>query len=226
MGLRTKWSYAEEVMLELRDQFIGRDMQLDQREILLKLDQLVNEYARQGFLENWKLRLGTNIDDQFVTEWTALVVTDPSNKMPSYVSLPAHYVNLPDNKGIDQVSFTNSFSATTKKYFDPVIITSFKSLSTYRNTVGEDLEGRISCYPRNGKLVFDRGNIAATYGTIDLRLVVRDSSAIADDAPYPIPADIEKKIINELVAFYRERMAQPQDNIKDAQSNETTISTK
>ena len=223
---RTKLSFCEEIMLELRDQFIGRDMQLDQREILLKLDQLVNEYAKSGFLENWKLNTGNGIDDQYITEWTALAVTDPTNKMPSYVSLPAHYADLPRNQGLNQVSFTNSFSDNKKKYFDPIIITSFRELSTYRNTVGEYLEERISCYPRNGKLVFDRGSIAATYGTVDIRLVVKDSSAIADDAPYPIPADIEKKVINELVAFYRERMAQPQDNIKDAQSNETTISTK
>lgn len=224
--MRTRFSYCEEIMLELRDQFIGRDLQIDQREILLKLDQIVNEFAKAGFLENWKLNAGNGIDDQYITEWTGLTVTDPANKMPSTVALPAHYIDLPRNQGINQVSFTNSFSATTKKYFDPVIITSFRELSTYRNTVGEYLEERISCYPRNGQLVFDRGNIGATYGTVDIRLVVKDSSAIADDAPYPIPADIEKKVINELVAFYRERMAQPQDNIKDAQSNETTIATK
>lgn len=222
MAQRTKYGFAEEIMISLRDQFVGRDLQVDMREIVLKLDQLVNEFARQGWLENWKMNIGGDLDEMYLTTWDNLTVTDPTNKMPSYVTIPAHYVSLPKNQGINQVSFTNDFSVAKKKYFDPIIITSFKDQSTYRNTVGEYLEERISCYPKNGILYFDRGNIFSTYGTISLRLVVRDSSAIADDAPYPIDAAIEKRVINELVAFYRERMAQPQDNIKDAQAVESS----
>lgn len=221
MALRTKWSYVEEVMLELRDQFIGRDMQLDQREVLLKLDQLVNEFAKNGEIENWKRGYGDGIDDQFITSFEWLTVTDPTNKGNSYVQIPAHYTALADNKGIDQVYFKNDFSSSKKKYFDPVIIMSFKDIASYRNTMGSTLEGRIACYPRGGILYFDRGEINAKYGEIGMRLVVRDSGAIDDNAPYPIPAEIEKRVINELVAFYRERMSQPSDNIKDATSIES-----
>lgn len=221
--MRSKYSFCEEIILELRDQFVGRDMQVDPREILLKLDQLVNEYAKAGFLENWKLRLGDGVDDQFVTTFEWLTVTDPSNKMPSYVQLPAQYVNLPNNRGIDQIYFKNDFAVAKKKYFDPVIISSFKDVSSYRNTVGEYLEERIMCYPKDGYLVFDRGQINYRYGDIGIRLVVKDSSAIGDNDPYPIPADIEKRVINELVAFYRERMKQPQDPVKEGTAAEQLL---
>ena len=220
MSLRTKFSFAEEILIELRDQNLGREMQIDPREVILKLDQMVNEAAKAGYLENWKLTGSDAISDLFTTSWEWLTITDPSNKAPSYFQLPSYYVDLPDNKGIDQVYFENSFTSTKTKYFDPVIITSFKDRSSYRNTVGEYLEERISCYPKDGVMYFDRGNVGTKYGNVGLRLVVRDSGALADSDPYPIPSNRERYIIDQLIMFYRERLKQPQDNIKDATSVE------
>lgn len=216
MAQRTKLFYAEEVILSLKGQFPNRDMKIDPREVLLRLDEEVNEAAKAGYLLNMKLRLGSAIDDQFVTTWDNLTVTDPPNKAPSYIQLPANYVTLPDNTGIDQIYFMNDFTVAKTKYFDPVIITSFKDVSGYRNTTGEFLEERISCYPKNGYIYFDRGNINSKYGNIGIRLVVRDASAIADDAPYPIPAEYMGTVVKNLVQFYRERLMQPQDLVRDA----------
>lgn len=216
MALRTKISWAEEVLNTLQSNFGTRDIGIDPREVILRLDQEVNEMAKAGQLENWKMNLGEYVDDQFVTSWEWLTLTDPANKAPSYVQIPAQYATLNDNRGIDQVYFENSFSAVKKKYFSPVIITSFKDLSSYRNTMGGELDERISCYPKGGNLIFDRGNVGATYGRIGLRLVVRDSSAVADDQPYPIPADRQKMIMDSVINFFTSRLSRPQDLIKDA----------
>lgn len=217
MALRTKFSYVETVLTELRAQFIGRDLQLDPRDVLLKMDSIVNESAKAGLLQNWKMNLGGGIDDQFITDFTPLTVTDPVNKGASFVQIPAHYGALQDNLGIDQVYFVNSFTTPKRKYFDPVLIVSFKDISSYRNTIGADLEERISCYPKGGYLYFDRGEINLKYGPIGIRQFVRDSGAIADDAPYPISATEESMIMNQLIQFYRLRLAQQGDLIKDAE---------
>lgn len=216
MAQRTKLLYVEEILNELRAQFKNRDLKIDPREVLLRLDEKVNEAAKAGWIENMKLRIGTGTDDQYVTTWENQTVTDPANKAPSYIQLPANYVALPDNQGIDQIYFMNSFTVPKKKYFDPVIITSFKDISSYKNTVGEFLEERISCYPKNGYLYFDRGEINLKYGQIGIRLVVRDASAIDDSAPYPIPAEQMASIVESLVEFYRLRLMQPQDYVRDA----------
>lgn len=222
MALRTAIGFAEEVLNQLRDQLVGRDIQIDLREIILSLDQMVNEEAKNGFFENWKIFNSTSVDEMYLTRWEWITVTDPTNKGASFFQIPAHYAVLPYNEGINQVYFSNDFTlGAKKKYFDPVIITSFQDVSANRNTVGEFLEGRISCYPRNGNMYFDRGQINAKYGQVGIALVVRDASAIASDAPYPIPADKQSIIINKLVAMYRMRLAQPQDNIKDATSVES-----
>lgn len=214
--MRTKWSYAESVILELQNDFPGRDLKIDQREVLLRLDALVNQMAKAGYIENWKLGSGSSVDEQFLTTWENISVTDPSNKLPSYFTIPANYANLPKNGGIDQVYFMNSFSGNKTRYFDPVIIKTFKDVSAYRNTMASNLEGRISGYPKGRTFYFDRGNVFATYGNVGIRLVIRDSSEIGDNDPYPIPADLEQSIIAELVDWFRSRRSQPTDTIKDA----------
>lgn len=216
MATKSKLWYTEQILLAIREEFPNRDIKIDPREMILRFDSMVNEMAKVGFLENWKLGYGHAIDDMFTTTWEWLTVTDPANKAPSYVQFPANYANLPRNGGIDQVYFKNDFSSATKKYFEPVIITSFKEVSAYRNNLASNLEGRISCYPKNNYLVFDRGQINAKYGQIGLRLVVKDSSAIDDEAPYPIPADLEKTFIDEGIKYFRERLLFPQDLVRDS----------
>lgn len=215
MALRSKWSFSEEVISALQPDYTSRDLSIDPREVLLRLDQIVNEQAKLGTLENWKMNRDEFIDDTWITTWEWLTLTDPANKANSYVQLPATPMDLPDNRGVDQVYFKNDFSAVKKKYFDPIVITSFRDVSTYRNTMGGELEGRISCYIKNGYLYFDRGDVNATYGQIGLRLVVKDASAIGDNDPYPIPADRQRLVIDMCIDFFRKKLAQVGDEIRD-----------
>jgi hypothetical protein len=214
--MRTKWSYAESVINELQNDYPGRDLKIDPREVLIRLDAKVNAMAKQGYLENWKMGHGANVDEQFVTTWENIVVTDPGSGQPSYFTIPANYANLPRNGGIEQVYFMNPYSGNKTRYFDPVIIKSFRDVAAYRNNMAGNLEGRVSGYPKGRTFIFDRGNIFAKYGNAAIRLVIRDSSAIGDSDPYPLPADIEDQVIAELVDWFRERRAQPTDTIKDA----------
>lgn len=214
--MRTKWSYAESVLKELQNDFVGRDIKVDAREVLLRLDAMVNEMAKVGFLDNWKMGHGPTVDEQFITTWEWIAVTDPASKLPSYFTIPANYANLPRNGGIEQIYFENAFSGNKKRYFDPVIIKNFRDVAKYRNNMAGNLEGRLSGYPKGRTFYFDRGNIGATYGQVGIRLVIRDSSVIGDNDPYPIPADIEQTIIDRLVEWFRKRREQPTDTIKDA----------
>lgn len=220
MSIKNKWYFSEQVLLELQPDLRGRDEKVDQREILLRMDAIVNMLAKEGFLENWKYGFFGNVEEQFLTRFEWLTVTDGALDAPSVIELPAGYVSLPKQIGIEQVYFKNDFAATTKKYFDPVIITSFKDRMTYRSNMAGNLEGRISCFPQGNSLVFDRANINADYGQIGIALMIRDSSAIGDTALYPIPANMEQVVIDQTVAWFRARLGQPQAAIKD--SNEKT----
>jgi hypothetical protein len=218
MALKTKYLFAEMVMREFNGASnIGRDLDIDPREIILRLDAFVNDMAKKGFFENWQLGFDTGMNEQYLTRWEWLTVTDPVRGQPSYVQIPAAWVSLPRNMGINQVYFQNDPTINKKKYFEQIIVTSHEDVSRYRNNMASGMEGRLSCYPRNNNLYFSKGNINATYGNIGLSLVVRDASAIADDAPYPVPADKEAELISATVAWFRNRIAQPQDAIKDGE---------
>ena len=214
MSLKTRVYYGEQVLNEIYS-VRGRDEKIDIREVYLQLDNMVNELAKQGYIDNMRMGLMNGIDDQFITQFENLTVTDPANNAPSYIQIPANYVNLPRNEGIQDVYFMNDFSTNKKKYYEPVIIKSFKDVSTYRNNPANFLESRISCHVKGGYLTFDRGRIFATYGPLGIRLVIRDSSAISDSAPYPIPANIEREVIIKVVDWFRTRRGQPVDLVKD-----------
>jgi hypothetical protein len=213
---KVKGWYSDQVLFGLREQFPNRDLKIDPREILIRLDQLVNARAKASFVERFKGGFPLDIDEQYLTRYEWLTVTDPANKAPSYVTLSSNYVDLPNNMGIENVYFKNDFSAVKKKYFDPVIITSFKNIASYRNSMANGLEGRISCYVKGRQLTFDRGNIGTTYGDVGVSLVVRNFETLSDSDPYPVPADQEDEIVQLLIEFFRERLMQPQDLIRDS----------
>lgn len=215
MSLRTKLFYGEQILNEISQGRRNRDETIDIREAIVRLDAVVNDLAKSGILTNWKAGFTNGIDDQYSMTFEFLTATDPSNGEPSYVQIPSNYIQLPDNRGIEQVYFQNSFSAVKRKYFDPVIVRNFKSFSQLRNNRAGRMEGRISCAPKNGFLVFDRGNINATYGPLGLRLIGRNSSALSDTDPYPIASDQEAMIIGLCVDWFRARQAQRPDLIRD-----------
>jgi len=219
--MKTRLFYAEQILLSLQDANRNRDEKFDVREVYPIMDNIVNALAKQGFFENWKFGFG-GIDDLFTTTFEWITPTDPANSSPSYFSLPVtSYVTLPKNQGIQDIYFQNDFTTVKKKYFAPVIITSFKDQSSFRSSMANGLQGRISCYIKNGVIYFDRGNINKVYGNIGLRLAVRDSSQILDNAPYPIPAEHEKTVIDQCVLFFRSRRDQGADLVRDQNDSKT-----
>lgn len=222
--MKTRLWFAEQILLNLQDSNRNRDEKIDVREIYPIMDNQVNALVKQGFFENWKLGFG-GIDDLYTTTFEWITPTDPANSGPSYFSLPVtSYTTLPKNQGIQDIYFQNDFSSVKKKYFAPVLIISFKDLSAYRSNMASGLQGRISCYIKNGIVYFDRGNINKVYGNIGLRLAVRDSSQILDNGPYAVPAEHEGTVINNCVAFFRARRQQPTDLIRD--SNDAKVEVK
>ena len=216
---KTKLFYAEAVISELVSQFKGRDLKIDPREVIVRMDAMVNARAKQDFIDKFKGNLNVSPDEQYLTRLEYLVPTDPANGAPSYVTLTTSYVALPGGQGIEEVYFENAFSTNKKKYFDPVIIERKKDRALYRSNMAAGLEGRISCYPKGITIVFDRGNIGSTYGNVGVSLVVRNFETLSDDAIYPIGADFEQQMITDLVEWFRNRLLQPEDLIKDAVSN-------
>jgi len=215
---KNKLWYAEQVRNSLADGLVNRDIKIDFREIFLQLDNLVNEYAKLNFFENWKFGTGT-VDDAWIVDFSPIQVTDQLNAN-SFFTLPSsNYVTLPKGQGLNAVYFTNT-NGLKKRYFKPVVIKQFNDVASYRSSMAGDNQGRISCYVKNRIVYFDRGKIDQMYGTVGVRLVLRDASMLSDTDVYPVPAEYENVIISRCVDFFMARRLKTADLIRDNNDTE------
>lgn len=214
--MKTKRFYAERVKDRLINQYQNEDFKVDERFIFACLDSVVNSLARKAFFDNWTLS-GAGIDEQFLTRWdgdSAITVVDQQDGRPSYFELPVNYADLPRNRGIDEI-WMQKYGKTNNS----VVIISHRDVRLYSQNMASSNQGRVTGYPQGTRFYFsgpENGcKIKAKYGNVGLSLVVRDSSLIALDAPYPIPADKEDHIIELSIARYIDKRGQPIDKVRD-----------
>lgn len=209
---------AQQVQNELQNDKANIDFKIDEREIFVRMDAEVNQMARQSFFDNWKFS-GANIDEQFLTRWdddNAITVVDQANGQPSYMELPASWVDLPRNRGIDEI-----WPLDRGEYSQSVVVTSHRDLRLYQNNKAGNMQGRLFGYPKGPRrFMFGEANVGKKYGEkFGVSLVIRDSSQIGYDDIYPIPADKLKALIMILVVWFRSRRDQPTDRVRDSNDN-------
>lgn len=208
--MRTKSFYAEQVIRSLQNDERNIDFKIDEREVFLDLDSVINELAAKSYFENWKL-CGGSIDEGFLTTYEPMTVVDQENGLPSYIELPSNYAALPRNAGINQ-AYPIRWDTTNQA---PVVIISHEDYRRYNNNPARGFGGRLVAYPKGNRLYFTSCGVKKNYGDMGLVLVVRDSGAIGDDDPYPIPADKEDEVISRVTEMYRKRRLQPTDSVRD-----------
>lgn len=204
--MRSKEFFAEEVLRATSADPLTRDYKISPREVYPILDRIVNDLAKKGFFENWESGY-RGISEMFFTTWENVEVNDFDDEEPSTLELPATYVDVGRNEGIQLIPLGNAEIIVT--------ITTILEMRQYKNTPAGDLQGGLAAYPIGNKMVFNRSSVKSKYGNMMVRLAVRDSSAIAANQPYPIPADKEGLVINGAVAWFRDRLKQGIDPVRD-----------
>lgn len=208
---KTRVWFGEQVLNELQNSLRNSDEKIDIREVYIRLDALVNQRARAGYFENWKLRL-QGVDESYVTTWETVTVTDQSHGQLSYLTLPTCPVELPNNEGIVEIC--------PKKYYltgnnHSVIIMSRERYRSYNSGMAASMQGRLAGYRQGMQFIFTQDNVKKQYGDMLVRLAIRDSSFLSDTDVYPIPADKEQEIIAELVKWFMDRKNRQPDLIRD-----------
>ncbi len=208
--MKTKQFFSDRVKLLIMNDYPNIDDKIDEREIFLCLDATVNEMAKKNYFENWRLT-GASLDEQFITTFEDVTVTDPANSLPSYLTFPANYVALPKNGGIVEV-----YPIAFKTEYQPlVVVISHEEYRRFLSNPAGNMQGRLTAYPEGNILKFTTCEVKKKFGNMNVRLAIRDSSQIADDAPYGIPADAENAVVMACVALYVSRRMQPTDSVRD-----------
>lgn len=213
--MKTKLWYAEQVILQLQNDWPNIDTKIDERVVLLTIDAVVNELAKKNYFENWKMGRGGFFDEQFITTWDSVEVVDQENSLPSYFTFPSNYVGVGMNEGIIDITPIKWRTANQPS----VVVTTFSDYRRYRSNPAGGMQGRLTGYPKGSIFEFCVPNggcdIKKKYGNMIVRLAIRDSGMIGINDPYPIPADKEGEVIATAVTWYRDRRTQSTDTIRD-----------
>lgn len=209
--IRSKKYYAERVLTDLQDAFRNADFKINVREVFLVLDDIVNSMATQNYFANWKIVGGPQLDEQFITTWdgdNAIDVIDVDDQ-PSYINFPSNYAALPMNGGIIEVWPMNY-------EFGSVRLMNHSDIRRTRRLMSGNLQQELGGYPKGSVFTFNQCDVAKNYSQkFGVRLAIRDSTAISETAPYPIPSDLEETVINRAVMKFKERRMSPTDLIRD-----------
>lgn len=212
--IKSKKYYADRIIRNLQDTFPNADFRISEREIFVMIDDVVNSMARQNYMDNWKL-YGAGVDESFITTWDgeqAISVVDPDEgQSPSYIELPAVPVALPKNAGIEEVW-------PLRYEFGSVRVMDHRDVRMTRRLMSGNLQGELGGFRQGMKFVFNQTQVSKKYGNrFGARLVVKDSSALSNDAPYPIAADLEDFVINAATEKFVTRRMMPSDVVRDKQ---------
>lgn len=209
--IKTKRYYADRVILGLQNDYPNEDFKIQHREVFLVMDDVVNKLAEENYFENWKLS-GQNVDEQFITRWDEIEVIDQVDEKPSYFTFPSNYAAIGNNRGIDEI-WPLKYQLEGQDH--SVVIMTHSEYRRYKNLPAGKLEGRLGGYPKGKIFQFTSCGVKAKYGNVGLALVIRSSADIADDAPYPVPANKELDVIGLVKQYFVDKRSQPTDQVRD-----------
>ena len=207
---KSKRYYADRVKIGLQNDHPDIDWKIDERDIFAVIDSLVNNDAKAGFYENWKFG-AAGIGEQYLTTWDNITVVDVPKK-PSYFDIPFNYADLPMGRGIDSI-WPIRWRNDGKNH--NVVIMTQRDVRLFASNMAGGLDGRLGGYVQASRFIFNQAGVKTAYGNMGIRLVVRDSSIIPIDQPYPIPSDKEELIIQRAIAFFREKRSIPANRVRD-----------
>lgn len=207
--MSTKSIMAQQVIRRISGGDQPNDSQLDRREVIRVLCQIINDRVKINFFENYKLG-EPGIDGAYVATYKNVAVSFDSDTNEFYSLIPAAYAALPNGRGIRQVSSMKN----QKKAF---IIRKSGCNSIYSNLPAGKLEGRVGVYPEGRKLIYTTDMNKSGVKKVLIKLAVGAPDSIGENDELPLDAAAEKSVIDEAIAFFREPVMQDKLNNNNPQ---------
>ena len=190
----TKAILAEQVIRKLSGGDQSRDSQVDRREVIKVIVQIISDKAKINFFENYKFG-EPGVEGQYVATYKNLVPVLDTDRTEYYVTIPTNYIALPGGRGIRQVSPSKN---PRKAY----VIRAAGNQVIYNNLPAGGLQGKIGVYPEGNKLYFTGDVIKEGFKNapkLIVKVVAAGPDAIGENDALPMDAAAEKMVID--VAF-------------------------
>ena len=200
----TKATIAEQAMRILSGGHLKPDRNLDEREIMMYLDNLRDDLCKQSVYNI--IKGGEyDIDPDFLSQYMNVAIATDTDRELKYITLPASRIALPKDMGI--------YLITPMKNQGGAFIPIRAGQSwMYNNTATINAESQTFYFPVGNKVYFQ--NIDPALTVVLLTLVASSKSILAND-PFPIPPDYEKTMVDAIIERFGTAKQIPHDEIED-----------
>jgi hypothetical protein len=210
--IQTKKKIADRVISRLQNAYPNIDFRaIRMPYVYVIVDDIINSLARQNYFQNWKLTMA-GLDECFITTWegdAGIDVVDPEEDQ-SYIELPATPVALPMNNGVQEV-WPQNFE------YGSVRLRQHSEIRRTRNLMSGNMQGELGGCLVGTKFKFDQTDVGKNFSQkMNLRLAVKDSTAIAENAPFPVAADLLEEIIERAYIYLSGKREELTDTIRDS----------
>lgn len=206
-----KKNIADRVIARLQASYPTIDMRwLRLPYVYIVVDDQANAMAKANYFQNWKLGW-QGVDECFVTTWdgaNGITVVDVDGDQ-SYIELPATPVSLPGNSGVLEV-WPQNFA------FGEVHLRQHADIRRTRKLMSGNMQGELGGCVKGTRFMFDQIGVGKKYSLkFNVRLVVKDSTAISETAPYPIAADLVDELVERAYLYLAGKRNEIQDTVRD-----------
>jgi len=201
--MATKKQIAEQALRILSGGHIKPDRTLDIRELMLNLDQARDARMRVDTLNNVK-NGEYSVDTDYLSFYSAETVALTVEGVRSCL-LPAATVSLYGGLEIYQITEVDLLEA-------PYIILKPGEVGMFAGTPALEHEDKVFVWKAGGSLFFKNLDVSVTEVTMMLAISGKE---IAEDADYPVPADVEDDLLKQLVQMFSAARQQPHDELED-----------
>jgi hypothetical protein len=201
--MATKKQLSEQAMRIIAGGHRKPDNPIDIREVMLHCDQIRDELVRIS------TQATKSVDAAYISYYDNVTVNVDSLKLLRYIDLPGNPMSLPDDMGIYSIS---PMGDTDNQY----IPLPPSSTWLYKDTQA-NLSTNITKYWNVGGKIYFK-NIDPTISTVLVGLAA-SSKDILENANYPVPPDVEKEIVRQLVQMFGIEQQAPHDETENGQKN-------
>lgn len=185
----TKFVVAEQVLFRLAGGVPDTNFPVQHEDVYKALEQKVNSLFKLKHFDTTLPSGETMPDNAMIATYTDVAVTADGQR--SKATLPIIPISLPKSAGIALVYSTEGVP------FIPVQRGQMALLRT--DSLLNDLMGQIAYEPKNNTVTFSKDITLLGISTVTMELCVLDVSQYSVTQTLPIPADMEQRVIDELV---------------------------
>lgn len=203
--MNTKFKVAEQIL-----EFIKYNKERDQREsvdireVMLRMDQVANQYAKNNYLEKSKEGDRT-VAPTYLVPFIGIEIETDDNGM-SFIKIPSAYMQLSYGRGITLYEHGSNFRKM-------ILQVNPYAFNGFANSPAGRMEGRLNYFVQQRKAIFCRD---VSYGDdliekVDAVMAIVDMADLEDDDLYPIDPAVSADFVTDVASYF---MAQTQDETK------------